>query len=412
MDKKLIFLFIVLSLAACSVAPTLPLETETPTQSVLESGAGATQTAPTLMPLIPTATQIPTATPEPTVLKATVWTEDPQIPILNYHRFIPDHMQETGMKIRISTFKAHLEQLYAAGYSLISLDDLLAGSLVVPEGRRPLVISMDDAYFADQIYLDQDGLPSEQCGVGVLYAFSQAHPEFGFAVALFANFGDKYYGNEYRNGWWYLGDNWQEDLAKTIVWGIEHNVMPYNHLYRHPKLDITEEKDILPQAYLNDEALRNYLALAERSDLVDQISNYIALPYGIWPATQRGKDLLLGYTDPEGKPVRAVFEAGYEYSPAYALAPFAEGFDPFHIPRMAGISPSITAIISAAETFPVASNCDLEIPGGLAISDVGVIESAIFDAVKAERCAEGVYILETGIYQAQEGLVIQLEMQP
>lgn len=406
MDKRLSFLLFVIFLVACSVEPILPADGIPLTQAATETLIVATATAQPS----PTSTPLPTPTPIPTFIEATVWTEDPQIPILNYHRFIPDHMEETGMKIRISSFKAHLEQLYAAGYSLISLDEMLSGSIVVPEGRRPLVLSIDDAYFADQLYLTEEGLPSEQCGIGVLYAFSLEHPDFGFSAALFANFGDKYYGNRYLNGWWYLGDNWQEDLAKTIVWGIEHNVMPYNHLYRHPKLDITEEKDILPQAYLNDEALRNYLALAERTELAAGINNYIALPYGIWPATQRGIDLLLGYKDPEGKPVRAVFEAGYEYSPAYALSPISDGFDPYHIPRMAGISPSIKAIIEVAEILPAAQNCSLEIASSLDIPTRSDIENAIIKAVQSGQCAEGVYILEEGIFRVEEGNISPIEI--
>lgn len=272
-----------------------------------------------------------------------------QVPVINYHRFLPDRYEtSTGMKRRLSDFRADLQKLYDAGYTLISIDDLVDGNIHVPAGRRPLVLTIDDAFFADQLWLDETGVPSDQCGIGVLYRFYQEHPNFGFQVAMFANFGDKYYGNVYRNGWWYVGDGWQEALAQAIVWGIEHGVIPYNHLYIHPRLDMTEYQTIQSEEYSNDAALRDLLARAGRADLIDQVNNYIALPYGLWPADQAGIDKLLGYTDPEGRAVKAVFEAGYEYMPEYA-EPYAADFDPYHIPRLAGIDAAIESIVELAK---------------------------------------------------------------
>lgn len=270
---------------------------------------------------------------------------DLEIPVLNYHRFVGDQVEySTYMKRRLSDFRRDLERLYVAGYSLISLDELIDGNYQLPPGRRPLVLSIDDAYFADQLWLDPStGAPSPNCGIGVLWQFYQVHPGFGFKVAMFANFGDKYYGNVYRNGWWYLGDGWEDDLAAAIVWGIEHGVMPYNHLYIHPRLDLTEYADIWPQAEMNDKALRALLALVQREDLIEQVNNFIALPYGVWPESQAGIDHLIAYMDPEGRSVKAIFEAGYEHMPKYAT-PQAQNFSPYHIPRLAGIDVAIKAV--------------------------------------------------------------------
>ncbi len=158
---------------------------------------------------------------------------------------------------------------------------------------------------------------------------------------MFANFGDKYYGNLFTGTWWYVANGWQENLAQTIAWGIEHNVYPYNHTWRHPHLDQLADNLIQPQLALNDEKLREYLALAGHPEFASNLSNYIALPYGSWPVSDKGIDQLTSYQNPEGDPVRAVFEAGYEYSPA--LPHF---FHPIslimHLPRMAAI-PSISS---------------------------------------------------------------------
>ncbi len=173
-------------------------------------------------------------------------------PILNFHRFTPRLIdEETGTLMQLEKFKAIIQELYdAGGYSLISLRDYLDGRIVVPESRKPLILSIDDAYFANQLALNEDGTPSNKSGVGWLYEFAQENPDFGFHVAMFTNFGgDKYYGNVWRHDWWYLGEGWENDLARTIVWGgMEHNVMPYNHLWRHPDLEQLADKDILFQA--------------------------------------------------------------------------------------------------------------------------------------------------------------------
>lgn len=356
----------------------------------------------------PTPTPSPSLTPTQTQvvqsIEALVWASDPVIPVLNYHRFTPNLADQTsGMVKYIGDLQEDLERFYEAGYSLISIDDLMDGNIDVPAGRRPLILTIDDAYFANQFVLDEDGLPSELSAIGTIFKFSQENPDFGFDVAMFANFGDKYYGNQFRENWWYLADGWQEDLAKTIVWGIDHGVMPYNHLYRHPHLEWLADKDIQAQQSLNDEALRGYLALAGRPELSLLINNYIALPYGNWPVTEAGKELLMGYVDPEGKPVRAIFEAGYEYQPAFAGAPFSDSFDPMHIPRMAAITKIIDLVIQEAENFPIAQQCSLLL--AVENQDESVVAEAILQSISRGDCPEGVFILGDEIFIARDDTV-------
>lgn len=357
--------------------------------------------------LDPTPTQIlVTPTPEPQIIEAVVWQEDPQIPILNFHRFTPRLIdEETGTLMQLNKFKAIIQGLYDAGYSLISVRDYLDGRIVVPEGRKPLILSIDDAYFANQLALNEDGTPSNKSGVGWLYGFAQENPDFGFHVAMFANFGDKYYGNVWRHDWWYLGEGWEDDLAKTIVWGMEHNVMPYNHLWRHPDLEQLAEKDILFQALKNDEALRDHLQGAGRGDLIAQLDNFIALPYGKWPRYESGVNTLLSYVDPEGKALEAVFEAGYEYKPIMALSPFDEEFDAFHIPRMAPVGRVVDFVLENAENLPTNLRCQLELPAGADFQDEVALISAIELAIKRNDCPQGIFIVDDLIFDARNGRV-------
>ena len=359
----------------------------------------------TLVPS-PTANPIPspTQTPTPLSMDATVWIADLIIPILNYHRFTPNPRDKTSGMVRyLGDLKVDLQAYYDSGYTLISLDDLLNGNIRVPEGRRPLILTIDDAYFANQFSLNDQGEVSEFSAVGTIYQFSQEHPDFGFEIAMFANFGDKHFGNHFTGTWWYEAEGWQQALAETIAWGIEHHIYPYNHTFRHPHLDQVAAEFIQPQLALNDERLREYLTLAGHPEYTELLSNYVALPYGSWPVSDRGVDQLISYLDPEGDPVRAIFEAGYEYTPAFASPPFSDGFDPMHIPRMAGIPSVINLINENATSYPSAESCTLTLPSGS--QDIESITAAIDQSIASGLCPAGVYILEEGVFIARDGAV-------
>ena len=398
---KILLLSLALSLASCQ--PPLASEqvsTATPTAQIAPSLPTPTLVPSPTPPFVPS----PTQTPTPLSVNAIVWASDPVIPILNYHRFTPNSWDETSGMVRyIGDLKTDLQAFYDSGYTLISLDDLLSGNIRVPVERRPLILTIDDAYFANQFSLDDQGEVSGFSAVGTIYRFTQEHPDFGFEIAMFANFGDKYYGNLFTGTWWYLAEGWQQALAQTIAWGIEHHVYPYNHTYLHPHLNELEDAQIQPQLALNDQNLREYLALAGHPEYASLLSNYVALPYGVLPATDTGKQQLTSYLDPEGDPVRAVFEAGYEYAPAFASASFSDGFDPMHFPRMAAIPSVIKLITENASTFPSAESCTVTLP--TASMDAQSIMAAIQQNISGGLCPEGIYILEEGVFIARDGAV-------
>ena len=344
----------------------------------------------------------PSPTPQPITLNAVVWKENPSIPILNFHRFSHRPQdEETGTLMRLSNFQAIIRRLYDAGYSLISVRDYLDGRIVVPEGRRPLILSVDDAYFANQWSLESEGKPSTLSGIGWLYQFAQDHPDFGFEVAMFANFGDKLYGNVFYGDWWYLGDHWEQDFAKALVWGIEHHVVPLNHLFQHPDLEVIRNGDILPQIQKNDEYLRDYLKLANRQDLAETLPNVIALPYGKWPLYDSAKEIIFSYVNPEGKALEAVFEAGYEYFPKMSPSPLDDDFDRFHIPRMAPINRVVKFVVDSAPDLPAAQKCVLSLPAGADPKDSEVLSAGIQQATQNKTCPEGVYIIDGQIFIAR-----------
>lgn len=108
----------------------------------------------------PTPTVTPTATDVPYYVDATVWTGEINAPILIYHYFGRDNEEDIPTTwTRFKDFEKHLQQLYDNGFSLVPLSSWLDGTFIVPEGRKPFVLTIDDFWRSDQIYVDDDGTP-------------------------------------------------------------------------------------------------------------------------------------------------------------------------------------------------------------------------------------------------------------
>jgi hypothetical protein len=335
MKKRLtLLLALILGLVAaylvsgCAVVQSfMPTETPTLTPTPL----------PTATPS-PTPTTTPTPTEMPYFVEATVMALNQEVPILLYHRFITDDVKKDAITFtHLSTFRNDLQALYDSGYSLVSLKSWLDGTYITPSGRKPLIITIDDFWFADQIYIDDNGTPSEYSGIGVLWKFAQEHPDFGFSAAGFSNMGDKYYGDARLGDRFVFGGDldamWLK-LGQTIAWSIENGVEPYNHLFQHPLLSITEDAHIQWQIEENDRVTRYYLTQAGREDLIPRLSNVIALPYGEWPSTQRGIEILRNYRNQEGEPVEAIFEAYLYADKLLTPSVYSTDFDRYNLPRL------------------------------------------------------------------------------
>jgi len=358
--------------------------------------------------LTPTATftPLPTLTPTPDIprvaITATVWITDTLVPILTYHQFAPDNADvSTALKMRLSDFRLQMQSLYDNGYALVSLEKWLNGDLVTPPGRRPLVISMDDLYYNNQLSLTSSGEPDPATGIGVLWQFYQEHPDFGFHLTLFASLGEKLYGNP-------DDPHWQDDLANAIAWGIDHDAMPYNHFYTHPLLNLTAPKDITWEAQMNDAYLRKLLERIGREDLVSRLGNMLALPFGEWPTSQAGIKALTSYLDPEGKPVQAILEIDYIVRPKFLLPPYSLKFDRYHVPRIVATQSAIDYLVEHKQTFPQAQVCSL---GSLEVSKVAdpdFLTKRIAALTQEGKCPYGIYVLQGFIFNVKPTEVTKL----
>jgi hypothetical protein len=357
---------------------------------------------------VPAATSVqPTPTTTPIKLRAKVWSELPQVPILMYHRFTPQG-NSYGYTTSLSDFDGHLTTLYEAGFSLISLSDWLHGVINVPTGRRPLIITIDDLFYGDQISLDENGEPAPYSGVGRLWAFSQAHPDFNFHVALFYNLGDKLYANDYNNGVFSVKDGWRKDRAEAIAWGIEHGAIPLNHFYNHPFLNQLTPAEIKFQLEENDRVLREDLAMLGKQHLAKKLPNILALPYLAWPTSEAGVQVLFDYTTPEGAPLLGIMGGTYGENALLLSSPFAEDFDPYHVARMDGSWQGINLLIEKTKQIATADRCDLGLfPNGKQ-TNPGEISEVIFSLTQQGTCPEGYYFVKQWAFWVDNDEVIQL----
>lgn len=374
----------------------------------------ATIPPPTSTSIPPTPTFTPTPTEVPFYVDAIVWTGELQVPILIYHRFVSDDTEDAATtKTHFSEFRAHLQKLYDNGFSLISLESWLSGNFVVPAGRKPLIITMDDLWSADQLYINDDGTPSQYSGIGILWKFSQEHPDFGFSVSGFSNMGDKLFADTFRP--WderYIrnsDDNspiWRDKLSNTMVWALENGVRPFNHTYTHAKLDITAPTDIQYQLAENDRVTRFFLARVEREDLIPHLGNIIALPYGIWPSTQSGINVMKNYENPEGLPVTAILEAYNLDAAQLTPSVFSTNFDRFKIQRITTSDSMIQFIVDKKDDIPSSVGCQVgPILKDLSM-DLDALSAAISEMIQKGNCPEGIYNINGNVFIAKNGTVV------
>lgn len=396
----LVGLLSILIMSNCTVVQSfMPTETPTITPTPL----------PTATPLSPTST--PTPTEVPYFVNATVMGLDQEVPILIYHRFIPDRVgPTTSMKMQLSEFKNELELLYENGFTLVSLYDWVLGTSYVPPGRRPLILTIDDVWQGDTLFINEDGSLSELSALGILYDFYQEHPDFGYHAAVFAIYGDKHYAVKQVGDMFIGPDNstwttpsWRIKLGNTIAWAVENGIEVYNHTLLHWIMTDLSNKDIQDQLFNNDLVLRDLLSEAGRQDIIPQLKNIVALPEGKWPSSQSGKNVVLNYKDPEGKPVIAVMEAynldAAQFTPSY----FSDSFNPFAIARITASPYFVQFIIQNIDDLPPAQACQLGPIQQEQENDSAVLQDQIRNLVASGACPDGVYHVNGFIFIAQDG---------
>jgi hypothetical protein len=190
--------------------------------------------------------------------------------------------------------------------------------------------------------------------------------------------------------------------------------MPYNHLYHHPRLDLTDGKYIITEIKSNDVALEKYLKLANQADLITHVDNIIAIPYSIWPPSKGGKELITQYHNPLDQPVLAVLEAGYYHDEhPIAYSPYSPDFDRFHIPRITmNTQKSVNYLVDNREQIPASQACQLGPVDPSQPQDVDSLIALIKNAVQSGQCQAGYYQVNSLFFDASSTLIKQVNISP
>jgi len=236
-----------------------------------------------------------------------------RVMILEYHKI--DYPEERWTRTP-ENFRRDLETLYARGYRLQSLNDLVGGRITVPAGTTPVVLTFDDSSAGQFRYLERNGAPEidPKSGVGVLETFIRDKPAFGRAATFFVLPGAKAPNNLF---------NQPAHEGRKLRWLVEQGYELGNHTLWHANLGKYDEATVRAQ-------------LAEAQVWVQRhVPQYrlrtLALPHGVYP-----KDVswALGGT---AKGTTYRHEAILMVAGGAAPSPFARAFDPVRVPRIQAV---------------------------------------------------------------------------
>lgn len=246
----------------------------------------------------------PAPEPAPAVRPADVAANElGMIPVLMYHRVVenPRSLYDRSPE----EFRAELERLATEGYVPVTTAELATGTMDVPAGRHPVVLTFDDGD-PSVITLGQDGQPVAGSAVQIILDVAAAHPGFRPVASVYVN-ADPFGGGAAGEG--------------ALRWLHDHGFEIGNHTYGHTNLRTAGAERAEQDIIRGDRFIRDAVPGHQPSTL--------ALPFGAQPR-------------PSGVEVRG---SGYDYAGALlvganpAPSPFSAEFEPQAIPRIRSQGP-------------------------------------------------------------------------
>lgn len=230
--------------------------------------------------------------------------------ILEYHRI---ESPEGRWARTPDNFRRDIERLSEGGYRLIGLNDLLDGSIALPAGTTPVVLTFDDSSPGQLRFIGKNGSVEvdPDCAVGILEAFSRRRPEFGLKATFYVLPGAKQPHKLFGQP-----EHERAKLRYLAAKGFEIG----NHTLWHANL-----------AKYPEDVVRKQLATAQ--EWIEKLApgqrlRTLALPMGAYP-----KELgwaIKGSVNGSGYRHDAILMVAGGAAPS----PFSRKFDPYHLPRI------------------------------------------------------------------------------
>jgi peptidoglycan/xylan/chitin deacetylase (PgdA/CDA1 family) len=236
-----------------------------------------------------------------------------RVMILEYHKIdYPEHRWTRTPE----NFRHDLETLYARGYRLVNLNDILDAKIATPAGTTPVVLTFDDSSPGQFRYVQRTGAVEvdPRSGVGVLEAFIARHPDFGRGATFFVLPGASRPNRLFDQ---------PEYEGKKLQYLVTRGYEIGNHTLWHANLGKYDGPTVRGQIAGAQEWIQRLVP--------DYRIRALALPHGVYPRNVAWA--LAG----EAKGVAYRHDAILMVAGGAAPSPFAKGFDPTRLPRIQAI---------------------------------------------------------------------------
>ena len=251
-----------------------------------------------------------------------------RVMILEYHKIdYPEHRWTRTPE----NFRRDLETLYARGYRLVNLNEVLDGRIATPAGTTPIVLTFDDSSPGQFRYVSRNGTPEidPKSGLGVLEAFSARYPDFGRAATFYVLPGASKPNRLFDQ---------PEHEARKLQYLVSRGYEIGNHTLWHANLGKYDERTVRGQIAGAQEWIQRHVP--------DYRIRSLALPHGVYP-----RDVGWAVRG-EAKGVTYRHDAILMVAGGAAPSPFAKGFDPTRLPRIQAIDQDLGYWLAYFEKNP------------------------------------------------------------
>ena len=233
--------------------------------------------------------------------------------ILEYHKIDSPENRWTRTP---ENFRRDLETLYARGYRLIALHDLLDGRIALPRGTTPVVLTFDDSSPGQFRYLQRNGTLEidPKSGVGILEAFIAERPDFGRAATFYVLPGASRPNRLFDQ---------PEHEARKLQYLVSRGYEIGNHTLWHANLGKYNEPMVRGQIAGAQEWIQRHVP--------EYRIRTLALPHGVYP-----RDVTWALRG-EAKGVAYRHDAILMVAGGAAPSPFAKSFDATRLPRIQAV---------------------------------------------------------------------------
>ena len=236
-----------------------------------------------------------------------------RVMILEYHKI--DYPEERWTRTP-ENFRRDLETLYAKGYRLINLGDLLDRKIQIPAGTTPVVLTFDDSSPGQFRYVEANGTVQidPKSAIGILEAFIAEKPDFGRGGTFYVLPGASKPNRLF---------NQPEYEGKKLQYLASHGYEIGNHTLWHANLGKYPEATVRAQVAEAQVWIQRHVP--------DYKTRTLALPHGVYPPDVSW--VLHG----SAKGTTYTHDAVLMVAGGPAPSPFSRAFDPVRLPRIQAV---------------------------------------------------------------------------